>query len=114
VRHDSESDALAWSRDGALLAEEGAKHQTTIWSFQDGPKESVKIKNGPWVKDILFSHDGKWLVRAGSEGLELAELGGPRRLALDTRAAVEDAALDERGAILAAADRDGRLTVWAP
>jgi WD40 repeat protein len=114
VRHESESDALAWSRDGALLAEEGARHQTTIWSFQSTPSHAAKLKNGAWIKDFCFSHDGKWLARAGSDGLELAELAGPRRVALDTRAAVEDVALDERGAILAAADRDGRLTVWAP
>jgi WD40 repeat protein len=115
VRHDSESDALAWSRDGTLLAEEGARNQTTIWSFRAGAaQQTAKLKNGAWVKDFWFSEDGKWLARAGSEGLELAEIAGPRRVALDTRAAVEDIALDERGSLLAAADRDGRLTVWAP
>jgi WD40 repeat protein len=114
VRHDTESDSLAWSRDGSLLAEEGAKQQTTIWTFgAAAPKETFKLKNGAWVKQLAFSLDGKWLARGGSDGLELAEIAGPRRVALDTRGSVEDVALDERGALIAAADRDGRLSVWA-
>jgi WD40 repeat protein len=113
VRHASESDALAWSRDGSTLAEEGAQNQTTLWSFASAPAQSAKIKNGAWVKRIHFSADGKWLVRGGSDGLELAEVAGPRRVALDTRGNVEDVAMDERGALVAAADRDGRLTLWA-
>lgn len=114
VRHESESDALAWSRDGSSLAEEGAKNQTTLWSFSGAdPKPGAKLKNGAWVKQLAFSLDGKWLVRDGADGLELAEIAGPRRVALDTRGSVEDISLDERGALLAAADRDGRLTVWA-
>lgn len=114
VRHDSESDALAFSRDGALLAEEGARHKTTLWALGAGaPKAAHTLENGAWVKKIAFCHGDKWLVRGGSDGLELAEIAGPRRVALDTRAAVEDVALDERGSRIAAVDRDGRLTVWA-
>ena len=115
VRHESESDSLAWSRDGALLAEEGMKYKTTLWSFDGStPRTAASVKNGDWVKRIRFSLDGKWLVRGGSDGLELAEIAGPRRVALDTRAPVEDVALDDRGAFVAAADRDGRLSLWAP
>jgi hypothetical protein len=113
VRYENESDSVAFDRTGELLAEEGQSNQTTVWSFAGAPKEKTKIKNGAWVKRLLFSHDSRFLVRGGSDGLELAELGGPRRIALDTRGAVEDAALDETGTRIAAADRDGRLTVWA-
>ncbi len=114
VRHEAESDALAWSRDGKLLAEEGAKQQTTLWSFDESaPKQSAKLENGAWIKQLAFSLDGKWLVRGGSDGLQLAEIAGPRRIALDTRGQVEDVALDARRALIAAGDRDGRLTLWA-
>ncbi len=113
VRHESESDALAYFADGSVLAEEGAKNTTTLWRFDEPPKETAHIKNGDWVKQILFTPDGKWLVRGGSDGLELAEIDGPKRVALDTRGSVEDVAFDEHGALLAAVDRDGRLTVWA-
>ena len=65
------------------------------------------------MKQIRFTPDGKWLARGGSDGLELAEIAGPKRVALDTRGAVEDVAFDEQSGVLAAADRDGRLTVWA-
>lgn len=115
VRHESESDALAFDPTGKLLAEEGAAKTTTLWSFAgDKPVEKQAVRNGNWVKQLLFTPDGKWLVRAGSDGLELAELGGPKRVALDTRGPVEDVALDEKAMYLAAADRDGRLTLWAP
>jgi WD40 repeat protein len=113
VRHESESDALAFSDDGALLAEEGAQNETTLWSLSPSATEKAKVHNGNWVKRIAFTRDGKWLVRGGSDGLELAEIGGPKRVALDTRSPVEDLALDELGSTLAAVDRDGRLTVWA-
>jgi len=113
IRHDSESDTLAFSDDGALLAEEGRQNFTTVYGFGDKPIEKASLRNGAWVKRLRFTRDGKWLVRGGSDGLELAEIAGPRRVALDTRGAVEDVAFDENAATLAAADRDGRLTVWA-
>jgi WD40 repeat protein len=114
VRRDNESDSLAFSHDGTLLAEEGRNNFTTLWSFGEKPVEKATLRNGAWVKRLRFTRDGKWLVRGGSDGLELAEVIGPRRIALDSRGAVEDVAFDENAATLAAADRDGRLTVWAP
>jgi len=114
VRRDNESDSVAFSSDGSLLAEEGRNNFTTIWSFAQKPAEKGSLRNGAWVKRLRFTRDGKWLVRGGSDGLELAEITGPRRVALDSRGAVEDVAFDESAAMLAAADRDGRLTVWAP
>ncbi|MFC1642653.1 WD40 repeat domain-containing protein [Myxococcota bacterium] len=127
VRHTHESDAIAFSPDGNLLAEEGEPRFTTLWDFANQvasptpaakptdttpPLKKARLRNGAWVKRILFTHDSRWLVRGGSDGLELAELGGPRRVALDTRGDVEDVGIDENGARLAAVDRDGRLTLW--
>ncbi|MBI3200414.1 MAG: WD40 repeat domain-containing protein [Myxococcales bacterium] len=113
ARHESETDALAFSDDGALLADEGAAHTTTLWELGPPPTAKLKLKHGNWLKRILFTRDGRWLVRAGSDGLELAEIAGPRRIALDTRDPVEDAAFDEHGSLLGAVDRLGRLTLWA-
>jgi len=114
VRHDRESDTLAFSRDGALLAEEGESFYTTVWSDLAGtPAVKARLRNGSWVKRLLFTPDGAWLVRGGSDGLELAEIAGPKRVVLDERGSVEDVAMSEDGALLAAADREGRLTVWA-
>jgi hypothetical protein len=114
VRHERESDTVAFSSDGSLLAEEGRSFFTTVWEFGASPAERAQIRNGSWVKRILFTRDSKWLVRGGSDGLELAEIDGPRRVALDTRGSVEDVAVDEYASALAAVDRDGRLTFWAP
>jgi WD40 repeat protein len=112
TRRDSESDSVAWSDDGALFAEEGNANTTSVWSFGATPGEQTTIRNGDWVKRIRFTRDGKWLVRGGSDGLDLAEIAGPRRVVLESRGSVEDVALDELGALIAAVDRDGRLTVW--
>jgi hypothetical protein len=111
VRHETECDAMAFSPTG-LLAEEGAKNSTTVWELSATSSEKGKVRNGDWVKRIHFTRDGKWLARGGSDGLELAEIAGPKRVALDTRSPVEDVALDEQGTRLAAVDRTGRLTVW--
>jgi dipeptidyl aminopeptidase/acylaminoacyl peptidase len=114
VRHDRESDTLCFSRDGTLLAEEGESFYTTVWSDLAGtPTAKARLRNGSWVKRLLFTQDGAWLVRGGSDGLELAEIAGPKRVVLDDRGSVEDVALSEDGTTLAAADREGRLTVWA-
>lgn len=112
VRHQSESDAIGFSDDAQLLAEEGHTHFTTVWSFAGTPKVVASLHNGPWEKRFLFTRDAKWLVRAGSDGLDLAEVHGPQRLALDSRDPVADAAFDERGTLIAAVDRQGRLTLW--
>lgn len=113
VRHDRESDTIAFSHDGMALAEEGESFYTNVWRYQgDTTSPSARLRNGSWVKRLRFLHDGKWLVRGGSDGLELAEVGGPKRVVLDERSAVEDVAMSEDGTTLAAVDRDGRLTVW--
>ncbi len=113
VRHESEADAIAFNADGTLLAEEGQPRYTTIWSFAGTPSEKAKIKNGRWVKRYWFTKDSKWLVRGGSNGLEIAEIAGPQRVALDTSGKVEDVAMDRRRTAIAAVDRAGRLTLWA-
>ena len=113
VRHDSESDAVEFSDDGSLFAEEGRSSYTTVWAFSDKPVEKARLRNGAWIKRIRFTRDARWLARGGSDGLELAELAGPKRVVLDTRGAVEDVVFDELGVGLAAIDRDGRVTLWA-
>lgn len=140
VRHTHESDTLAFSGTGTLLAEEGEPQFTSVWRLgaeQVAARDpasgapagggvasgsrggavnnatlEARLRNGSWVKRMLFTRDSRWLVRGGSDGLELIEIAGPRRLALDARGEVEEVAMDEYGSTLAAVDRAGRLTVW--
>ena len=114
VRHERESDAVAFSSDGRLFAEEGKQSFTTVWSVADPPKSIGEIRNGAWVKKIQFLAGATWMARGGSDGLELAEVEGPKRIVLDTQGKVEDVGLDELGSSLAAVDRMGRLTYWGP
>lgn len=113
VRHESEADAISFNATGTLLAEEGEPRYTTVWSFVGTPAEKTRIRNGRWVKRIWFTKDSKWLVRGGSNGLEIAQIDGPQRVALDTSGMVEDVAMGDRLATIAAVDRAGRLTLWA-
>ncbi len=113
IRHDAESDALAFDHSGQVLAEEGARHTTTLWELSEPAKQRAKLQGGDWVKQILFSADDKLLVRGGSDGLHLSEIGGPKRVVLDASGKIEDVAADEGFKKLAAADRDGRLSLWA-
>ena len=54
-----------------------------VVNAQDPPDkpELFSPVNGTWVKRILFTRDDRWLVRGGSDGLEIAEISGPRRVA---------------------------------
>lgn len=113
VRYEHESDAVAFSADGSLLVEEGEEQQTSVWRFDDAPSRLTRLRHGAWLKRMVFTPDGNWLLRAGSDGLELAEIAGPRRVELDTREPVEDAAFDEKATAIASADRSGRLSVFA-
>jgi WD40 repeat protein len=114
VRHEQESDAVAFSADGRLFAEEGKSRFTSVWTVADPPKTVAEVRNGAWVKQIRFLAGSTWMARGGSDGLELAEVQGPKRVVLDANGKVEDVALDEQGSQLAAVDRMGRLTLWGP
>jgi hypothetical protein len=114
VRHESESDSLAFAANG-LLAEEGRPGYTTLWRL--GGKEAERrqigeLRNGDWIKRLWFTRDSEWLVRGGSDGLELAEVGGPKRLVLESSGQVEDIGMDETGSVIVSGDRVGRLLVF--
>ncbi len=114
VRHENESDSIAFAPDG-VFAEEGRQGFTTLWRIAaGGAEQGAAIENGAWVKRFLFTRDSSWLVRGGSDGLDLAEVNGSRRLVLDTAGQVEDIAMDESGALIASGDRAGRLMLFAP
>jgi hypothetical protein len=110
VRNESESDSVAFAPDGTF-AEEGRPGYTTLWQLGENGEGRLKqeLRNGAWIKRLLFTRDSAWLIRGGSDGLELAELGGARRLTLDSAGQVEDVALDEAGSLIASGDRQGRL-----
>lgn len=115
VRNENESDSLAFAPDGTL-AEEGRSGLTTLWRLdaEGDAEQRSEIGNGAWVKQFLFTRDSSWLVRGGSDGVDLAEVNGSRRLVLDTAGQVEDIAMDESGALIASGDRAGRLMLFAP
>ena len=115
VRHESESDSVAFAPNG-LFAEEGRAGFTTLWkmALDAPPTQTHEVRNGAWIKRLLFTQDGEWLVRGGSDGLDLAEVGGPKRLVLDTAGQVEDVAMDEQNSVIVTGDRVGRLMVFAP
>src|SRR5690606_36008371 len=115
VRNENESDSLAFAPDGTL-AEEGRPGLTTLWRLdaEGDAEQRSEIGNGAWLSQFLFTRGSSWLVRGGSDGVDLAEVNGSRRLVLDTAGQVEDIAMDESGALIASGDRAGRLMLFAP
>ncbi len=112
VRYPNESDCLAFSPNSKYLAEEGRSRHTTLWRWGSAPSAERTIPNGAWVKRMLFTKDGQWLARGGSDGVELAGAVDGERLKLVEGRNVEDIALDEQSASLAAVDRKGRLILF--
>lgn len=114
VRHEAESDSVAFAPSG-VFAEEGKPGYTTLWELAAGEATSPlgELRNGAWIKRLLFTTDSKWLVRGGADGLDLAEVGGPKRLVLESAGKVEDVALDETGSVIVSGDRVGRLKAFA-
>lgn len=115
VRRENESDSIAFAPDGTFV-EEGRQGFTTLWRLgaEGNAEQRGEIENGAWVKRFYFTPDSSWLVRGGSDGLDLAEVNGSRRLVLDTAGQVEDVAMDESGTLIASGDRAGRLMLFAP
>ncbi len=114
VRYEHESDSLSFAPNG-LLAEEGRTGFTSLWRFgaQGEAEKAAEIVNGDWIKRLGFTHDSTWLVRGGSDGLDLAEALGRKRIELDARGKVEDVAMDEAGSVIVSGDRVGRLLTFA-
>ncbi len=110
VRYENESDALAFDRSGRLLAEEGEANLTRVWALDEAKPAHLRA-HGAWIKSLWFTARGDWLVRGGSHGLDLVELAGEGTLSL-ANGLVEDVALDDDGASLAAVDREGNLRLW--
>ncbi|MEZ4228712.1 MAG: WD40 repeat domain-containing protein [Polyangiaceae bacterium] len=111
TRYESESDALTFDPSGRWLAEEGEKSLTSVWSFDGEPNRRYQRKHGAWIKRMHFTRDGKWLLRAGSHGVDLVEVAGEHSLSL-TSGLVEDVGLDPDQTSFAAVDRKGRLSLW--
>jgi hypothetical protein len=114
VRNENESDSIAFAPNGSF-AEEGRPSFTTLWRFdvEQEPRKVGELRNGDWVKRLLFTRDSLWLVRGGSHGLDLAEASGPKRVVLDSAGRVEDVAMDETGSVIVVGDRLGRLLAFA-
>lgn len=110
-------EAVAFSRDGALMASGGADGTVQVWEVASGDPVGVPLSvDGEQVTDVAFSPDEDLLATAGSDGLVRLwdpvsgdpvgqPLGGP---------AVEltDLAFSPDGSVLAAATLDGTVQLW--
>src|SRR5690606_10641943 len=66
VRYEHESDTVTFAPNG-YFAEEGRAGTTSVWDFTSPePKKLFELKNGDWIKRLLFTRDSAWLVRGGS------------------------------------------------
>ena len=105
--------AVAWSHDGALLAEGSPSFHVAVWKTGPPSANVGTFKVGSWTNGLAFTQDGTWLFHGGSDGFAVGEVGGTAAHELAGHAdAIEDVAIDEAGIHVVTTDRDGHVDAW--
>jgi len=104
--------AVAFSRDGALVAATGA-HHAVIWNVRTGvQRRSVRL--GPHGStDVAFSPDGRTLAVGEAENdVKLVDLHSGATSILPTQGTPDDVDFSRDGKLVAAASLNGTATIW--
>ncbi len=87
--------ALAFSRDGRLLAAGAADATVRVWDLTTGRELLPLTGNSGAVRALVFTPDGKQLVAFDTDGLRVAWNVGRLKAPPEKLAALDDAAFDE-------------------
>ena len=106
-------DAIAVSRDGALIAAALGDRSIKLLDARGQPKASLEAHEGK-VTALSFSPDGQTLVSAGEDRQLLAwSVESGEHVRLDSDARVRDVQFSPDGALLAAASSEGSVRLWS-
>lgn len=113
--HSGEISALAWNRDGTLLATSSKEDGVKLWAMPDGAAVAELHTRNTDPSDLAFSPDGHSLAVANWSGaLELWDLGElrPRAMHRDHEGAVQSLAYTPDGGLLLSGGQDGTIYVY--
>ena len=112
--------AVAFARDGGILASTGSDGTIRLWDVASWHEREVLRGHADTVHALAFSPDGRMLASAGNDGdirlWDLSSGNGSGRLSrvLPNRANLMALAFSPDGRMLAAADTLGSIAVWDP
>jgi len=110
---------LAVSPDGRRLVHGNQDASVHVWDLRRGT-ELEMTGYATKVRQLAWSHDGRWLATGGGDGAivwDFRRPGGPagaRPVELDHAARVVALGFQPRAGLLASADRDGVVRLWLP
>ncbi|GAA2520512.1 nSTAND1 domain-containing NTPase [Winogradskya humida] len=113
--HEDSITALAFNRDGTLLASGSYDNSIRLWNTAD--RRATKIPSGhtDTVTSLAFNHDQTLLASGGDDGLvtlwDLAA-GRPRSHLVDPSGQVKSVAFSPSGDAVATGGADGTIRVW--
>jgi len=111
-----ETDAVALSPDGGLLAAGGQDHKVRLWDVADGRQVAVLGGFAEPVRTLAFNPSGTLL--AGGSGDHTIRIWDVARRAtvrvLTGSGAIADLAFGRDGSPLASVSRNGRIQLWNP
>ncbi|KAK7177935.1 Vegetative incompatibility protein HET-E-1-like protein 7 [Paraphaeosphaeria sporulosa] len=107
--------AVAFSRDGKLVASASGDKTVRLWDAETGVHRSTLEGHSDWVSAVVFSRDGKLVASASDDKtvrLWDAETGAPRSTLEGHSGSVNAVAFSRDGKLVASASGDKTVRLW--
>ncbi|CAN5412016.1 hypothetical protein BH10PLA2_BH10PLA2_37430 [soil metagenome] len=106
---------VAFSPNGNKLATSSLDKTVKLWDVDSGKPLALEMSHPNPVLDLVFSHDGKFIVAVGEGGMVKvwdAAIGRELHSLLGHQGVVERAQISPDGKLLATCGRDQTIRVW--
>jgi WD40 repeat protein len=109
--------ALAYSKDGSLLASSGRSPDIKIWDAKTGALLNDLVGHKQAVEGLVWGPDGKWLVSVGRDAQAIVwdvATGEQKLVFAEHKQEIWDVALAKDGSFAASGDAQGIIYLWNP